>query len=220
MIRIALASASLAILAACASTVPDVPPAEAPAAPVSEPAALADNPFDLAMNTVSQLEAAGNEQVAIDRLTQLLGDTELTDAQRADVLWARAQLRYGEGNDVFGAIADLDALLEMESLEPQRQAEATEMRNTARGEATSLNFMLETGDLSRTERFEALFRLGEHQRAVDLMLETGLVPENAYLIDLYQIGYLCEGEEFGGPVYEATDLDGTARSLQYCDLGK
>lgn len=220
MIRIALASASLVLLAACASTAPDVEPADAPSPRAVEPAALADSPFDLAMNTVSQLEAAGNEQVAIDRLTQLLGTPDLTGEQTADVLWTRAQLRYGEGNDVFGAIADLDALLDIEGLDPMLQAEAIGLRDTARGEATSLNFMLETGDLSRTERFEALFRLGEHQRAVDLMLETGLVPDNAYLIDLYQIGYLCEGDEYTGPVYEATDLDGTPRSLQYCDLGK
>ena len=219
----AAAAASLLVLAACATNTSDEPLAPADAAtPPAESQVTIPGPmseFERALDTAERLEAAGNEQTAIDRLTQLLGDPELTERQQADVLYRRAQLRYGEGNDVFGAISDLDEMLALDPDHPQA-VEASEMRDIARGEATSLNFLLETGDLSRTERFETLFRLGEHQKALDLMLASDLTPPNPYLIDLYQMGYLCEGAELTGPVYAATEPDGTPRSLQYCEFGK
>ncbi|MEL6664420.1 MAG: hypothetical protein AAFR33_15615, partial [Pseudomonadota bacterium] len=84
----------------------------------------------------------------------------------------------------------------------------------------SLNFLLEQGNLSRTERFETLFRLGQHQDAMDYMLANNLKPSNDYLVDMYQMGFLCEGDEYGGPVYDAVEPDGTPRALQYCDFGK
>lgn len=221
MIRLAFATASLTILAACATTTPE-PEATAPepALEVVEPAAIADNPFALGMNTVETLVEGGNEQLAIDRLTQLLGDSTLSDDERAMVRFERARLRYGEGNDVFGAIEDLDILLESPGVSMEMELEATEMRDIARGEATSLNFMLGNGNLSRTEQFETMFRLGDHQGAVDYMLDNALTPENAYLIDLYQMGFLCEGAEYGGPTYPAVDPNGTERALQFCDFGK
>lgn len=219
MIRLALASASLTLLAACASTSTDadLEPAVAPdPAPVESTSTSA---FDLAVGTVASLSEQGNEQAAIDRLTQLLGNPDLTDEEKASALYARAKLRYGDGNDVFGAISDLDEMLALAPAH-SKAIEASELRDTARGEATSLNFLLEQGTQSRTERFETLFRLGQHQDAMDLMLEAGLTPSNDYLIDLYQMGYLCEGEEYGGPIFNGVEPDGTRRALQYCDFGK
>jgi len=219
MIRITLASASLLGLAACAT---DTGPA--PAAPVVDPAPSAGAPaelseFALAMDTVDSLVEGGNEQAAIDRLTQLAGQPGLSDTELATTLFRRGEIRHGDGNDVYGAISDFDEML---SLAPDHPAaeRAIQLRDGARGEATSLNFQLETGELSRAERFNALFRLGEHQRALDLMLETGLTPDNAHLLDLYQMGYLCEGAEFTGPAYRVEEPDGTVRELRYCAYGK
>ncbi|MEO0465583.1 MAG: hypothetical protein AAF216_03495 [Pseudomonadota bacterium] len=219
MIRFALAASSLAVLAACATTQADVPPADAPPPPAAEPVD-AMSAFDLAMTSVESLIASGNEQAAIDRLTQLMGSTDITDRERAMAQLMRADLRYGDGSDVWGAIEDFDVLIESGLLNPDETSVAIETRNIARGEATSLNFLLEQGNLSRTERFETLFRLGQYDDAVELMLNDGVTPDNAYLIDLYQIGYLCEGDEYGGPVFDAVEPDGTARALQYCDFGK
>jgi hypothetical protein len=219
MIRITLASASLIALAACATETPS-----APAAPVVDPAPTAGAPADisefaLAMDTADILVEGGNEQAAIDRLTQLMGRPDLSETELATALFRRGEIRYGDGNDVFGAISDFDEMLALAPDHPAAQR-AMALRDTARGEATSLNFQLETGDLSRTERFNTLFRLGQHQRALDLMLETGLTPDNAHLLDLYQMGYLCEGDEFTGPVYRVAEPDGTMRDLQYCAYGK
>ena len=219
MFRLALAASSLTLLAACASTPADMPPADAP----PPPAPVIDAPmseYDLAMNSVQTLVEQGNEQTAVDRITQLLGSPDLTDEQRIAALKMRAELRYGDGNDLFGAIEDFDTLINSGLLSPEETISITETRDVARGEATSLNFLLENGNLSRTERFETLFRLGQHEDAVDLMLNEGVTPDNAYLIDLFEIGYLCEGDEFGGPVFNATERDGTPRALQYCDFGK
>lgn len=218
MIRLALAAASCCMLAACAATGTDEPVAAASAPP---PPAIDAEPsrYALAMDTVAILTEQGNEQAAIDRLTQLLGNPEVSREQQATALYTRAKLRYGEGNDVYGAIDDLDEMLALMPDHPDAAAAAA-LRDTARGEATSINFALETQEMSRTERFETLFRLGEHQQAMDMMLETGLTPSNDYLIDLYQMGYLCEGAEYGGPAYAATEPDGTARQLRHCDFGK
>ncbi|MEM9738401.1 MAG: hypothetical protein AAF829_00905 [Pseudomonadota bacterium] len=220
MIRIVLATSALAFLAACASSTTDpLEPAIAIEPPI-EAADLADNPFSLAMATVSSLKEAGNEQTAIDRLTQLLGDESLGNTERVLALETRADLRAGDGNDVFGAIEDYSALLDMDGLTADQTVAYTEARDVLNGEATSLNFLLDQGNLSRTEQFETLFRLGQHQDAMDYVLANGLTPSNDYLVDMYQMGFLCEGDEYGGPVYNATEPDGTPRALQYCDFGK
>ena len=70
------------------------------------------------------------------------------------------------------------------------------------------------------QRFEILFRLGRHQEAADLMLAGALEPGNEYILDMYQIGYLCDGDELAGPVFELVEPDGTSRNVQFCELGK
>ncbi len=216
----ALAGVALISLVACASA-PEPAPNEVVQPAASAPVEVSDvpTPFALAMQTADTLSQAGNEQAAIDRLTQLLGNPALSEAERADTLLARAKLRYGAGNDVFGAIEDFDEMLALAPQHPDA-VEADEMRSIARGEATSLNFALQNGNLSRTETFETLFRLGYHQEALDQMLEHDLTPDNDYLIDFYQMGYLCEGTDLTGPGYDAVEPDGTQRTLRHCDFGK
>lgn len=206
------------MLGACASTAPDLPPVEVDTPPPLQN----DNPtaFDLAMRTVEDLEMSGNEQAAILRLQQLIGNQVTTDAERAAALYRLAELQYGEGNDVFGAIATLDELLETYP-NSVLAAQATDLRDTARGEATSLNFLLESDtSLSPTQRFEALFRLGRHQEALDLMLTRNLKPDNTYILDFYQIGFLCDDIELSGPTYDVIEPDGTQRVLRFCEFGK
>ncbi|MEM0985869.1 MAG: hypothetical protein AAGJ32_06455 [Pseudomonadota bacterium] len=231
MIRTIIASASIIALGACASTPAEPepiapPPAPEAAAPTAltpidaiEPAEAELTKIHLAMATVDELVAAGNEQAAIDRLTQLLGDPTLSVDDTGTLLFKRAKLRYGDGNNVFGAIDDVE---EMQAVAPEhaKSMDAETLLNTARGEATSLNFALENGEFSSEERFEALFRLGNHQDAVDLMIDANLTPDNGYLVDLFQMGILCEGEEFSGRSYTTVEPDGTQRSLQFCDFGK
>lgn len=212
--RTLLAVSMLALATACTSTPADTAPVAVDTPPVAEQSA-----YQLAMTTVDDLVAGGNEQAAILRLQQLLGNPELTDDESAKALFRMAELKNGDGNDVWGAISALDELIETypdSDLVPL----AIEIRDYARGEATSLNFNLEQGTLSPMEEFEARFRLGEHQDAADIMLSRNLSPDNAYILDMYQIGYLCDDPELTGPSYELTEPDGVMRTVRFCEFGK
>lgn len=213
--RTILAVSMLVLASACASTDVDVPPVVVDTPPVT---AQPSN-FDLAMNTVEELVQAGNEQAAILRLEQLIGNQDATADEKAAALYRMAELKMGDGNQVWGAIEALDEFLETYPDHAKANA-ATELRDYARGEATSLNFALEQGGLSPTEAFKARFRLGEHQVASDIMLANAITPENDYLLDMYQIGYLCEDAELTGPSYRLVEPDGTDRVVRFCDFGK
>ncbi len=215
--RTLIAASLLALAAACASTPIDTPPVEVDAPPVAD--AVEPSAFDLAMGTVEELVAAGNEQAAILRLEQLIGKQDASDDERAKALYRQAELQMGEGNQVWGAIETLDEFIETYP-EHELAGAASELRDYARGEATSLNGKLEMGGLSPMEEFKTRFRLGEHQEAADLMLTNALTPGNTYLLDMYQVGYLCDDVELTGPTYELTEPDGTERTLRFCEFGK
>lgn len=213
--RILAAASILVFAAACASTDVDAPPVVVDTPPIAtQPSA-----FDLAMGTVDDLVTAGNEQAAILRLEQLIGKQDATPDEKATALYRMAELKLGDGNQVWGGIDALDEYIETypahANIEP-----AIQLRDYARGEATSLNGKLEMGGLSPREQFEARFRLGEHQEAADIMLINALTPDNSYLLDMYQIGYLCEDAELTGPSYKLIEPDGTDRVVRFCDFGK
>ena len=213
--RSLIAASMLALASACASTNVDVPPVEVDTPPVT----TQPSTFELAMKTVDELVEAGNEQAAILRLEQLIGKQDATEGEKAEALYRMAELKMGEGNQVWGAIDALDEFLETYPAHAKAGA-AEELRDYARGEATSLNFALDQGGLSPTEAFEARFRLGEHQEAADIMLANALTPSNDYLLDMFQIGYLCEDAELTGPSYRLVEPDGTDRVVRFCDFGK
>lgn len=176
--------------------------------------------YDRALATVDDLVEAGNTPTAIDRLSQELGNPDLTDSQRASLYFERGQLRVSDGGfDVYGGISDFEQVVDTYP-DSSVATDAATLLDIARGEATSLNFILAQPESSRTERFEAQFRLGEHQEAIDLMLASGLVPENRILVAMYQTGYLCDAEGLAGPAYGVTEPDGTRRQVRFCDFGK
>ncbi|WP_143435669.1 tetratricopeptide repeat protein [Henriciella aquimarina] len=215
MIRSILAGASVLILAsACASSNPADTVAPTPSAPEA-----GQSKYDLAMGTVNSLVDAGNEQTAIDRLTQLLGDPGMSDEQMAETLMKRAALRYGAGSDVDGAVDDLEEIVNEYPGSAVAEQAAT-LLEEASAEQAQLEETLDTEALSPMERFEILFRLGRHQAASDLMLAGALEPDNTYVLDMYQMGYLCDGDELAGPKFELVEPDGTARTVQFCELGK
>lgn len=213
-----IGASCLVIVSACATPVVETPIVETPV----ETAEIVEtvSEFDRALATADELVEAGNTPTAIDRLTQLLGDASLTDKERAIAHFERGQLRYSlSGYDVLGAVDDFQTVVSDYS-SSSLAGEAQELLDTARGEATSLNFIAEQPETGRTDRFQALYRLGQHQDAIDVMLGSNLTPDNAYLVSMYQIGYLCDGEDLTGPAYRATEPDGTDRELRFCDFGK
>lgn len=217
----ALLSASL-VLVACETTTPDTDTSsERSGISIAQTEDIAPNPeFQIGMKTVDQLLAAHNTPVAINRLTELIGSPRITDEERSRAIFRRGQLRYSEdGFNVWGAIDDFQEIWENYP-NFESYAEAEDLLNTSRGEATSLNFALDTGELSRNERFSARFRLGDYVDAIDLMEATNLTPKNDELLAMYHIGYLCDSEDLTGRVYPATTKTGSELNLRFCDFGK
>lgn len=215
--RILIAASTLILMSACATSPTETAPETSE--DVAATTSVIPSAYELAMDTVDDLLAAGNEQTAILRLEQLIGMQSASDAEKADALFRMADLKLGEGNQVWGGIAALDEFIETYP-DHQKIDAAVAMRDIGRGEATSLNFKLEQGGLSPMEAFKARFRLGEHQTAADIMLANALTPDNAYLLDMYQIGYLCDAMELTGPKYTVSEPDGTVRDVRFCDFGK
>ena len=215
--RFILAATAIALTTACASTSGET--ASSGVDTATSASTVQPSAYELAMGTVDDLLAAGNEQTAILRFEQLIGMQTATEDEKASALYRMAELKLGEGNQVWGGIQALDEFIETYP-DHEKIPAAIELRDYARGEATSLNFQLEQGGLSPMEQFKARFRLGEHQDAADIMLINALTPANEYLLDMYQIGYLCDDVELTGPQYAVTEPDGTERSVRFCDFGK
>ena len=217
MIRLSLAAAASAlVLAACTST----PAPTTDAATTRAAAVSAMPPYEMAMETVEKLVTADNTQAAIDRLTQLTGDPSLTHDQMAEVLYRRGELRLGEhGFDTMGAIDDFQEILTDYS-DTEWSTAASSMLDSAHGKATSLNTLLSQPETTHMQRFNILMELGRYDDAIDLMLANDITPDNDTLLAMYQIGYLCEGDELTGRTYDLTEPDGTFHELRFCDFGK
>ena len=219
MIRISLfAAASALMLAACASA------PESGKVPGGSDASVAtavpDSAFELAMQTVEGLVEAGNTQAANDRLTQLLGSPALSKDEYAEALFRRGELRFGPGGyDALGAVEDFQEIVDSYG-DTAWYTAAMPMLDSARSKATTLETQLTQPETSKLQKFNFLMELGLHEDAIDLMIANDLSPDNDALIAMYDIGYLCEGDELTGRAYDAVERDGTVRSLRFCDFGK
>lgn len=175
--------------------------------------------FERAMDTVAKLQAAANEQAAIDRLTQLLDDPQMSDEQMAQALLTRAQLRYGPGNDTEGAIADMEELL-LAYPETGAASEASALLPDAKAKRDELVTALDGDALSPLQRFNTLFELGRHEQAGEIMFANDIQPDNEYVLDMFQFGYLCVAESKSGKTYMVEEPDGTRRNVRFCDTPK
>ncbi|MGH1422364.1 MAG: hypothetical protein ACRBEQ_11140 [Hyphomonas sp.] len=221
MIRSSLfAAASAFVLAACASTAVVDTDQEPVASEVEDIAVQAPSQFDIGMQTAADLVVSGHTQVAIARLEQLAGHQDLTKDELASVLLQMGELRMGEiGFDTMGAIGNFEEIINELPDTPSSAAAETNL-NIARGKATSIGGLLAQPETTQMQRFNLLMDLGEHQDAIDVMIQHNLSPDNATLVAMYDIGYLCEGDGLTGRAYDMTEPDGTFHSLRFCDFGK
>jgi len=210
------AAASAVILAACASA-----PEAADSASTGSAAAAAEvSPFNLAFQTADELVAAGNTPTAIQRLMQLVGDTSLTDAQRSETLHKLGTLSVSPtGYDAEGAVEYFEEVLAGYKQTPAAKQSAAALPGAKQLVAEYLA-IAGSDDSSRSAQFQALFSLGRHQDAIDLMVANDITPGNEELLAMYQIGYLCEDPGLTGRAYPVTDRDGTVRNVRFCDFGK
>lgn len=213
MIRLSLAAmASAIVLAACAT---QGEPVDTPEAAVVVP-----SQFELGMSTAQELQEAGNVPTAIQRLMQLVGDPELTPAQKSNVLYELGVLSMSPtGYDLPSAVSYFDEVIATyPGTEWARRAEGK--LPEARAQVEALNGVLASPTSTHTEQFYALMKLGRHLDAMDMMTQYSIEPDNEVKLAMYQIGYLCDETGLTGQSYAVTDRDGTERKLRFCDFGK
>jgi hypothetical protein len=209
------AVASALVLGACASST-----SSGPAKPEATETSVVVSPFNLGLQTADQLVAAGNTPTAIQRLMQLVGDTSLSPQQRSEVLRKLGQLSISPtGYDAEGAVDYFNEVLRDFATTAAAKQSAAALPAAEATVAVHLA-TLESVDSTRTDEFLALFNLGRHQDAIDVMVANDILPGNEELLAMYQIGYLCDDSNLTGRAYSVSDRDGTVRSLRFCDFGK
>lgn len=210
------AMASALVLGACASS----PDAAGKSDSSATETVVVPSAYDLGFQTADELVAAGNTPTAIQRLMQLVGDTSLTPDQTANVLYKLGELSGSPtGFNAEGAVAYFKEVL---SDYPTTGAAAPAAAALPAAEAKAAGYIatLESVDSTRSQEFDALFNLGRHQEAIDMMVANDILPGNEELLAMYQIGYLCDDSNLTGRAYSVTDRDGTVRNLRFCDFGK
>ncbi|MFN7177983.1 hypothetical protein [Hyphomonas sp.] len=211
------AAASAVVLAACSSTPSPTP---VPGAISPPEAAVVKSSFDRAMGTVEELVRAGNTPIAIERLMQLAGDTSITEEERAKTLVLLGDYSLATGGyNAEGAVGYYQEVL-ADHASSKAAADAAKKLPVAQTKVAEYLATLGSANLTRTQEFNALFGLGRHQAAIDVMTAYDLMPDNEALLAMYQIGYLCEDTNLTGRAYDVTDRDGTVRKVRFCDLGK
>ncbi len=209
------AVASALVLGACASST-----SSGPAKPEATETSVVVLPFNLGLQTADELVAAGNTPTAIQRLMQLVGDTSLSPQQRSEVLHKLGQLSISPtGYDAEGAVDYFSEVVRDFATTAAAKQSAAALPAAEAAVAVHLA-TLESVDSTRTDEFLALFNLGRHQDAIDLMVANDILPGNEELLAMYQIGYLCDDSNLTGRAYSVSDRDGTVRSLRFCDFGK
>jgi hypothetical protein len=207
------AVASAFVLSACAS---------APDSSSSSDGAETQAPFPYALGikTADELVAAGNTPTAIQRLMQLVGDTSITPVERGETLFKLGTLSASPtGYDAEGAVEYFNEVLAgYPNTSAAKQAQAA----LPGAEAAVAAHLATLGSVNSTnsQKFLALFKLGRHQEAIDVMVANDIVPSNEELLAMFQIGYLCDDSNLTGRAYSVTDRDGTVRNLRFCDFGK
>ena len=209
------AVASALVLGACASST-----SSGPAKPEATETSVVVSPFNLGLQTADELVAAGNTPTAIQRLMQLVGDTSLSPQQRSEVLHKLGQLSISPtGYDAEGAVDYFSEVVRDFATTAAAKQSAAALPAAEAAVAVHLA-TLESVDSTRTDEFLALFNLGRHQDAIDVMVANDILPGNEELLAMYQIGYLCDDSNLTGRAYSVSDRDGTVRSLRFCDFGK
>ncbi len=178
------------------------------------------SPYNLALNTADELVAAGNTPTAIQRLMQLVGDTSLSPQELGEVLFRLGELSGSPtGYDAEGSVEYFTELLADYPTTPAAPKASAALPGATEA-VKSLLSTVESVNSTRSEQFLALFNLGRHQQAIDVMVANDIMPGNEELLAMYQIGYLCEDPNLTGRAYAVTDRDGTQRNLRFCDFGK
>ena len=192
-IRHVFAAAALAAAAACA-TPPDPGP-----------------PF---ADRLAAAEAAGNPYQVDAALTDLLNDTKISPANRADALYVRGDLRRQAGDNRRGAVEDMERALALAPDDPRAEgtwANLESTREEMQDLERRLGFML-----TLPQWFDVAWMLGERETPALRYQVAGLSPNAWQTRKLQDAGYICGADGAGGPVQGAGDLREWLEGLTWC----
>lgn len=192
--RFFLAAAAFGLVAACATPPDPGPPfADRLAAAVS-----AGNPY--------QVDAA---------LTQILADTKLSPAERAEALYQRGDLRRQAGDNRRGAVEDMERALALAPDDPRATQVWADLETTrAEKDAleTRLRFML-----TLPQWFDVAWMLGERDAPALRYQASGLSPNEWQTRKLQDAGFLCGADGTGGPAQGVGDTRDWLADLTWCN---
>lgn len=130
-------------------------------------------------------------------LSTILARTDLTEDQRVDLFYLRADKRWEAKFDLPGAVSDLDQVLLLRpedaragDAERRKVFAATEIDNAQRRLAQLQNL---------TDWFDDKVLMGDLDAAADRYRTSELTPTDVHLYLLRESGFVCDGE--GDPVH-------------------
>ncbi|MEM9055213.1 MAG: hypothetical protein AAGB16_07800, partial [Pseudomonadota bacterium] len=147
--------------------------------------------------TLADLKATPGVHAGENALAELLARPDLTEAQRSQALYVRADLRWTAKHNLPGAVADFDAFLAL-SPDDQRGPEAERHKVFAATEIENAERRL-AGLQNLPDWFDDKVRMGRLEEGAARYRKSGLTPTEHQVYVLRDGGYICDGE--GAPVH-------------------
>lgn len=161
----------------------------------------------------SRLESNPSIAASETQFGEILARTDLTDDQRADLLYLRADKRWEARFDLPGAITDLDQVVllrpddaRVAGSKRRKVFAATEIENAQRRLAQLQNL---------PDWFDDKVLMGDLAPAVDRYRSSEITPTDAHFYLLREAGYVCDGE--GVPVHQHGPEPDYVRGAVWCD---
>ncbi|MEM9570826.1 MAG: hypothetical protein AAF996_05130 [Pseudomonadota bacterium] len=155
------------------------------------------------------------------QISTFLARTDLTPAQRADVLFLRAEKRLDARYDLPGALADFDAFIAANPEDP-RVGTAERRKIFARSEIDSAQRRL--AQLQNLPNwFDDKVLMGDVEPAAARYRKSGLTPNAAHVYLLKEEGYICDsvGDDASPatphPVHNYGPLRDDVEGAVWCD---
>lgn len=172
---------------------------------------MAQESFDEAMRRA----AANPSPASVDReLSNLLARTDLTEDQRVDALYLRADKRWRGKFNVPGAVADYDQFLGLRPLD-SRAADAKRHVGFARSEIRAAESRLRSLQ-NITNWFNDKVIMGRVTEAAQRYQRSGLTPTERQTYTLREAGYICAGGSAGKRVHNYGATPSYVSGLVWC----
>lgn len=153
------------------------------------PATLDPALFESEISVIDENPSIAASEVQI---STFLARTDLTPAQRADVLFLRAEKRLDARYDLPGALADFDAFIAANPEDP-RVGTAERRKIFASSEIDSAQRRLALLQ-NLPNWFDDKVLMGDLEPAAARYRKSGLTPNEAHVYLLKEEGYICDSE--------------------------